>query len=793
MTQALQGLRILDLSAGPATGMATMILADFGAEVLHIRKPQDQGGAPSLPGERMWRRGQHEFALDLDLGVDLDLLHQLCAAADIFLSNWRPQALRNKGLDYASLAATHPHLIYGHLTGFGAHGPMAEIPGYEHVVAAYCGRMQQFAGLVDRGGPVFSAVQVGIHAAAQSLVAGLLAAYLQRGAEGSGRLVETSLLQGMLPYEMGAMLGHQLQSHFPDLLSAFGPPSATPPLPTLYYHPAQAADGRWLQFGNLLPHLFDNFLINADLIDVIADEDFDHKQLLLRTPDKHEAFRERMLMRIQERSATEWMTQLIADGGVVGGIYQTTQEALEDPDIVANGHVIALGEGLQLGPLARLSATPAAPGDDCQPGAALAQDWQQSPRPQPQRGTDSDLPLAGIRVIELATIIAAPIGASFLADMGADVIKIEQVGGDPFRGMLAGLGAARVNGGKRSLSVNLKSEAGRNLVLELCQSADVLIHNYRPGVPERLGIGYEQIAALNPNIVYLQSNGYGPQGPSALRPSTHPIPGAAMGGVMYQMGGQLPDTPLSFDALKTWTSRIMRANELNPDPNTGLVVASAVMLGLAARATTGRGQQIFMDMFGANAYANADDFLRFPGKPPRPLPDAELHGLAAGYRLYACAEAQWLFLALVTNAERQAFRKALTDAGHVPPSMATLTRNDDTAAAQLSTLLTTRTAEYWQSLLLPAGVAAVRADGTPPATFWLQDPQAQAMQLTTPVAHPRWGNYRRHGALVTFDGAAQALTAPPLAGQHCHEILGDLGYSTAQIDDWLESGALWQE
>ena len=145
-----------------------------------------------------------------------------------------------------------------------------------------------------------------------------------------------------------------------------------------------------------------------------------------------------------------------------------------------------------------------------------------------------------------------------------------------------GVGSARVNAGKRSISLNLKSAEGQAIAVKLAANADVLIHNYRPGVPEKLGIGYDQICQVNPNIVYLQVNGYGPDGPGALRPSTHPIPGAAMGGVLYQMGGRIPREQQDIPALRNWTRRLMRANELNPDPNTAMVVCSSALLGLNA-------------------------------------------------------------------------------------------------------------------------------------------------------------------------------------------------------------------
>ena len=226
---------------------------------------------------------------------------------------------------------------------------------------------------------------------------------------------------------------------------------------------------------------------------------------------------------------------------------------------------------------------------------------------------------------------------------------------------MSGLGAIRVNAGKKSLCVNLKTSEGKQIVLDLIQHADIVIHNYRPGVPERLGIDYASVRPLNPALVYIQSNGYGPHGPSAHRPSTHPIPGAAMGGVFYQMGETLPDDLLGEDDLLLWTSRLMRANELNPDPNTSAVIATSALLALSARLRTGRGQQVMVDMFGANAYANADDFVRYPDKEARPLPDAGLHGLSAGYRLYECLNNTWVFLALVTNTDREIFIQCLLE------------------------------------------------------------------------------------------------------------------------------------
>ncbi len=793
MSKALEGIRVLDLTRGPAGGIATMILADFGADVLSVEGPGGDSLA-SLPAARMWGRGKRTLSLDLGSEGGLGTLHELCAGADVLVCNWRASALARKGLDFDSLHARHGHLVFCHISGFGSHGPRADYPGYEHIVAACTGRMRVFAGIVDREGPVFSALQVGVHACAQSAAAGILAALLERGDDGEGRLVETSMLQGMLPYEQGAMLGAQFRERFADMFPARPPTSNEPPMPSLYYHPAQAGDGRWMQFGNLLPHLFDNFLRVTELIDVLADPDFDQTQMRLTEENKHEAFRERMLLRIQERPAADWMADFVADGGVVATTFQTTQDALVDPDFVANGHVITRADGgVQLGPVARLTRTPATPGADAVADDGLAAQWRATPRGAPARSAGDGMPLSGVRVVELATIIAAPLGASFLADIGADVIKVEQIGGDPYRGMGAGIGSARVNAGKRSISVDLKSETGREIVLGLISDADVLIHNFRPGVPERLCIDYEQVAAVNPGIVYLQCNGYGPDGPGAQRPSTHPIPGAAVGGVLYQMGEGVPSDLQDIDGLRLWTRRLMRANEVNPDPNTALVVVTSVMLGLVARQRTGEGQRILVDMFGANAYANHDDFLSYPGKPGRAMPDDQLLGLSATYRLYPCAGDQWVFLALTRERERRRFVDTLTGAGIEAPTVEVLAAGGAQASEVLTELFAGNDATFWETLLADSGIGCVRADATVPSEFWLEDPQSDALGLTVEVEHPSWGPYRRHGPMVLFDGARRSMGAPPLAGQHNEEVLLACGYDAERIAALEADGILWRE
>lgn len=771
--QSLSGVRVLDLTVGPVGGMAMTVFADFGAQVLSVRRRDRFAHLPASP---MWRRGS--AAIDLDVMQDRPRFDALCAAADVLVINWRPSTRRRTGVDVRALRQKFPHLVICSVTSFGADDPRSELPGFEHVVAAATGRMLCFTGCPDREGPAFSALQVGVHACTQSVVTGVLAALISRTKHGQGSLVETSMLQGFLAYEQGAMLGEQLRDRLGVVVDGVAGSAAEAPLPSLHYLPTQAGDGRWVQLGNLLPHLFDNFLVATELVDILADPDYDSEQMTL-TEEKREHFRDLMFRRMQEKTGAEWIDVFVDNGSVVAGLVQSTQEALADADMLANGHVIKLGAGVQLGPLARLSETPANPRAGVADGETMASAWRDSPRSAVRYLVNDALPLAGVRVVEIATIIAAPFGASLLADLGADVIKVEPINGDPYRGLAGGVGSCRVNLGKRSIRVDLKDPAGQKVVQDLMRSTDVLIHNFRPGVPEKLGIDYQTLEAFNPRLVYLQSNGYGPDGPGAHRPSTHPIPGAGMGGVHLQMGGELPSKLLDLPELRSWSKRLMRANEVNPDPNTALVVASAALLGLVARESTGQGQVVFVDMFGANAWANADDFIDYPGKPARSYPDVGQHGLSTLYRLYRCNDGRWVFVALVAETDQAKARDVFLSVTGVVPDLAD--------AAAMETCFAQASADQWVVQLGAQGLACVRADATMPKFFW-QLPEQSAFRLM--IQHTEWGTLARPGALCRFDGLAQVGQHSPLAGEHTRELLDQCGRSEADIEALFKQGAV---
>ena len=803
MTAPLDGIRVLDLSSGPVGGVATMVLADFGAEVVKVERP---GGDPwrGLAAAPMWLRGKRSVELDLADPAGQARLRELAADADVAISTFRPGSAARLGADYDSLYRINEGLVYCSITGWGPEGPYADYPPYEGAVAAKSGRMLGFSGQRQREGPAFAAVPVASHAASQGAVHGILAALLERGRCGRGQIVETSLLQGMMPFDLLQLTLQQLHERQPDVYPATF--NIGGGMPTLNYHPVMAADGRWIQLGNLLEHLFYAFLDAAGLTPLLAEEKWMGGQAEW-SEEALEEMRDRILERMQERSAEEWMDAFRESGNVAAEIFVSTEDAVESAEMVANGDVACihdpeLGEVRQLGPVAHLRGTPA---EIKRPAPAVGADdgfaWSDREPifPPPDGAIPSGKPLEGVTILEFATIIATPIGVSMLADLGARVIKVEPIGGDPFRGMgagpLVGLLAAKMNAGKESICIDLKSAEGQAIVADLIRNADAIVHNYRPGVPERLGIGYETAEALRPGIVWVSANGYGPDAPGARRPSAHPVPGAAVGGALRQAGAAMPPEACgSIADLREAARQLMRANEANPDPNTGVCVATATLLGLWAQRHCGIGQQIFVNMLAANAYANSDDFIKYDGKPAAPQVDAELHGTAATYRLYETAEG-WVFFAAPTDADWQAFCSAAapelaSDARFA--DAASRAANDDDLRIQLARRFRERGADEWEQMLAPRRIACVRADARTSGQFFAHDEHVQSNDFTPIAAHQRLGPIRRWGPLTKCSGGRTDYAPGVLAGAETDAILQEIGRAS-QVAELRETSVVGSE
>ena len=775
----LTGIRVLDLGSGPVGGVATTVLADFGADVVKIEPP---GGERfrSFAASPLWLRGKRSVVADVRAPAGRDAVHALARACDVLVLTGPPARAAQWGLAPSDLAALAPGAIHCQITPWGPRGALANLPGSEALVAARAGRMRTFGRQLRGDAPGFAALPVAQHACAMGAVQGIAAALLARARTGRRQRVETSLLQGLLPYDLVELLWVQLADRGAIAL----PDASAGDMPTLNYHPVLASDGRWIQCGNLLEHLFYAFLDAIELLPELLGEERFQGAPAQWSAETVEAARDRILLRVRERPAAEWMEAFRKNGNVAAEPYCTAQEALAHPDLVANGEIATLadprfGEVRQIGPIARLSATPArltrAAPEIGAHSAEVAAEWAHAPRPLARDlGEGNERPLEGVLVVDFSSIIAGPLATSMLADLGARVIKVEPPSGDPSRAILPAEGlAVRMNGGKESLALDLKSSAGLALVRELVAKADVVVHNFRQGVAERLGIGFADCLALNPRVVWAAVSGYGRSGIDAARPATHPVVGAAMSGATFQAAHALALPCESLAELREASRQLMRANEANPDPNTSSVLAAAILLALVARERgLAAGQRVDVSMLVANAWANADDFLAYAGKPERPAVDADLRGIAPGYRLYETREG-WLMLALTQQAEWQRLAAALGDAALASPA----TRSERALEAHFRK----RTAAEWEALLLPQQVGCVRADGPSPGRFWADDPHARENGFVAPTRHAGHGELLRWGALVHVNGFPAERAAAPLCGEHTDSLLAELGRSAAEI------------
>lgn len=743
MATPLSGLQVLDLSSGPAAGLATMILADFGATVCRVIDPE-YDSLNDIPSAPMWLRGKSIVDSFRVQDADVLVISQPHAHENCSFENYRDQ---------------NPALIYCEVSAMGSD---LNLPMYEGIVAAKAGRMKLFENILIDQGPCFPAVQVATHTTAMNIVSGILAALHKRARTGSGEKVTTTLLQGLMPYDVGVSITNQLIAQNKEV------PIVYPTMPMLKYQPVQCADGKWIQLGNLLDHLFENFMQEIGLQDELSG-----------LPETNERVRDKILQRMQTKSQSEWMNIFIKHGGIVAHPFQLPEEALDDPDMTQNGHVTELDGVKQLGPIANLTVTAA----EVTKQSKVGRHWQVPPLKE-----DRSAPLNGITVLELATIIATPMATSFLSDLGARVIKVEAIGGDPFRDMV-GHGAARSNLGKESICIDLKTPEGQTIAHKLAAKADIVLHNYRPGVPQRLGIGYADLRAINPRIIYLSANGYGPAGPGAKRPSTHPIPGAAMGGVAYQVGG-ISDNIMDIQALRETSRRLFRANELNPDPNTAVVICAAALIGLTAQRITGTGQEIFVDMFGANGYANFNAMVDYQGKPERSSLGAELKGAHPLYRLYKTKDG-WIFLGIKRIQEWTAL-STLTGLGWQQRFPSALEENDPTLLSTLIEFFRHKTSHKWEEYFSDSEVACVVADEKNSYQFFFDECKEDSHWMMQ-APHPTLAPFYRHRPMIDFAASDLSPGTTQSAGEQANQLMTELAYSPTEIAQYFEKGILWRQ
>lgn len=816
MTKVFQGLSILDFSQGSLGSVATMIMSDYGADVIKI---EPVGGDPYrvVPGSFQWNRGKKSIILDLTTNDGRQNAFSLASNADVVVENFIPGQTQEMGIDYESLRSVNPAIIYCSLTGWGPTGPYSHYKAYEGSVAAKMGRMTAFANQTSRPGPHYSAVQTATHSANMAAVRGITAALMVRNNTGMGQKVETSLLQAMTPYDIGGWLDGQMVSRNPEqfgqdpIVKLTNPQSNPGVMPMLGYLPVRTKDGHWIQMANIVDRPY-RAAFHAIGLGYIFEQPRWNVPPFNMKPEDSDELREIMLDKFQEKTLSEWMELFIGEEpDVAAEPFMQASGGLEHPQMVYNGHVQEIrdpivGEMKQLGPVSLLYDTPGS---------------IQGPSPTPGQHTEEVLasssldslghktygssskpkyPLENVTVLDLATVIAGPLGCSLVGEMGARIIRIEPLDGDWGRRNRQGLGAHRTMAGSESWSVDLKTPEGQEAMHRLVAKADVLVHNMRPGAPERINIGYDQLKEINPRLVYVYAGGYGATGPHSHRPSMHPIPGAVCGGVWAQLGKDtLPPASqnMTLDEIKEVSRKWGRSNEGNPDPNSSMAVSVAILLGLYAREQTGKGQYIVSTMLQANAYANIDDFFSYEGKPERPMADYYGYGLHALYRLYE-AKNGWVFLACPFQDEWEKFANTvglnnlLSDDRFATVELRK--QNDNELVTEIEKVFITREPMEWERTLTTVGVSCVKAEDVSPYNFFLNDSHVKQNHLTTEVESIRLGKFWRYSPVISFSDTSSYANSGPLLGQQTRSILMELGYNEQDITDFKDRNVVnWEK
>ena len=393
-------------------------------------------------------------------------------------------------------------------------------------------------------------------------------------------------------------------------------------------------------------------------------------------------------------------------------------------------------------------------------------------------------PLQGLKVVDLSHIMAGPACSMLLADMGADVIKVERLpDGDDSRRMvpprIAGESAAFLimNRNKRGIALDLRAEAGRNVLSRLLKNADVLIENFRRGAMEQMGFGYDAVHALNPKLIYCSISGFGRSGPYADR-GGFDLVAQGMSGLMSITGEGPGHPPVKVGAPVT-------------DITAGILACVGILAALHSRESTGQGQMVDTSLFEAGIihtyWHSAMCFAT--GRSPGAMGTA--HPLNAPYQAFPTSDG-WI----TVGAANQSNWLRLVDALGAPElrgdarfsTNADRMRNLEALTATLTPFFKRRTSAEWLRRLEQAGVPA----GPVVEIGQMHgDPQALAREMVVETMHPTAGQVKAIGLPIKFsDTPGGVRHAAPLFGQHTREVLRENGFSDGEIDQLLSQGVI---
>lgn len=784
MACALDGLTVLDLGTGPAAALATMFLGDHGARVVRLIAP----GTPHLRegGFVVWDRGKACATLDLQAAMEgLDAsgnpppagtpaaeFQRLVAGADVLVEDFAPSSLMQRLVDWSRLRRVNPRLVACSITAYGKRGPWKDEPPIEDLVLARTGLLSGMPGF--RPAPVHVVHPLPSVGAALFAAIGIASALLAREKTGRGRPVETSLMAGTLLYQT-KVTGERLERHVFQTH-----PSGSAPFYSVY----PCKDGQWVQLGCV--HI--GFITTAAKLLGIAELIAEPRFMIGRGGASAEAdteLRATLTRILQSKPYAEWAAAFEA-ADVPFAPARLAEEGLSDPQVLHNRMVTTLddpgaGPVVQMGVPFKLSGTPGRVASPRAPAPCNASDVTTTPSAGATAipvatGANDPAPLAGVRILEITNLIAGPTAGRILADLGADVIKLEPPGGDMSR-PIARTYFYSVNFGKRSICVDTQKAAGKKIVQRIAASADALIANLRPHATERMGVS----PAVNPQLIETHMTGYGWTGPYAKRPGIDPLAQALMGLSRAQGGAENPP--------------VFPAQLAPTDYTNGAMGALGTILALFARGRTGIVQRVESDLLSGGIVLSSAWFTRYAGKPERPLADKEQYGLGPFHRLYRLSDG-WIYVVAESAEARRGMCRTF---GFAPPGPESLTPaqgqhpNATSFAIKLATAIAGHPVAETLASLHAAGVPCAEAPAGD-AEIFLDDPHATANNMVAVRQHPTVGQMRIAWQLIQFGNTQPSAGWPtPLLGEHTAQVLREIGCSEAESRNLYADGVVKTE
>ncbi|MCA3757094.1 MAG: CoA transferase [Phenylobacterium sp.] len=741
---AYRGVRIADFTQGVAGPMACMLLGDFEAEIVKVEPP---GGdrLKDHPGYPAWNRNKTVVTLDLSVPADLAQAKDLARAADIAVFDHPPGDLEALGLDAASLRDGAPHLIHVWMPPYGTRGRWSRMPPRHSLLAATSGIAFRQGAYADS--PIHLILPIGWYGQAVMAAGAMGATLYERGASGQGQAVTVSGLHGVS--EVGGVVMVLDQPRLPR-----GAPQGASPSYRLY----QCSDGEWFFLATLFMPFFRKAI---DALGLGA-----HWEVLVLNP----ALALDVLEEVFRSQPRRYWLGLLADAGVpcapvgnrndwfAGDAVRHAGLRLEFDDPVR-------GRLAMPGPPARLSATPASVRS--LPTAGPLPDWG---APQPRTiGPGASRPLEGVRVLDMGSVIAGALAGAVLANLGAEVIKIESPEGDPFRS--DGGPFLTCNRGKRGLGIDLKQPGAKEMFFDLVRQSDVVLDNYRFGVRKRLGVDYEALRQINPRIISCSVNAYGDAGPRAPLPGFDPLL-QAEGGMMAAQGGD--------------AEPVLHTIAVN-DVATAGVVAFGIISALNARRRTGEGQEVVTSLLAQSLTFQLGEVVTWEGRPPAPSGGIDCVGLSPVHRYYECQDG-WLAVAAETVAEAEALLTVLGT--QADPADALTAPPEGPLAGRLAATLAGRPRAGALDALEAAGVPCAPCVRGYEA---YDDPWLAENDVFVAWRHPRLGEAVGVRSYADFDRTPGGFRHPvPDAGEHTWQVLAEFGLAPERIEALLAAGAVFE-